>query len=106
MDAPACTIELKWIGDGAPQQLSHLVNIIGAKKPADFFHIRYSPPAVGELCSFVRMYMYRHDYASDVCSHTNTVSTSTVPDTPSGATPTVRGITASHAEHSKQGIRA
>ena len=49
MDAPACTIELKWIGDGEPQQLSHQVNIIGAKEPADFFHIRYSPPAVGEL---------------------------------------------------------
>ena len=66
MDAPACTVELKWIGDGEPQQLSHQVNIIGAKKPADFFHIRYSPPAVGELCGFECM--YRH--ASDMCVHT------------------------------------
>ena len=111
MDAPACTIELEWTRDGEPQQLSHQVNIIGAKKPANFFHIRYSPPAVGELCSFVHMYMYIMimlvTYACMcVCSHTNTVSTSTVPDTPSGATPTVQDVTASHTEHSKQGISA
>ena len=98
MDPPACTIELGWTRDGEPQQLSHLVKIKGAKKPLNFFHIRYSPPAFGELCSFV------HDYASDVYVHTNTVSTNTVPDTPSGATSTVQDVTASPAEHSKQGI--
>ena len=38
------------------------------------------------------------------CIYTNTVSTRTVPDTPSGATPTVQDVSASHDEHSKQGI--
>ena len=57
------------------------------------------------LVSYAVLYVYVHDYASDVCVHTNTVSTNTVPDTPSGATSTVQDATASPAEHSKQGIR-
>ena len=48
-NAPACSMALQWIGNGEPQQLFHQVNIIGAEKPANFFYICYSPPAVGEL---------------------------------------------------------
>ena len=54
--------------------------------------------------------MYEHAIDMCVfthCIYTNTVSTSTAPDTPSGATTTVQDVTASHdehSEHSKQGI--
>ena len=51
--------------------------------------------------------MYRH--ASDMCMfayYSNTASTNTVLDTPSGATPTMQDVTASPTEHSKLGISA
>ena len=38
--------------------------------------------------------------------YSNTASTNTVLDTPSGATPTVQDVTASPTEHSKLGISA
>ena len=99
MDAPACSIELKWIENGEPQQLSHRVKIIGAKEPANFFRIRYSPQAVGELCRHARdMCLLIH------CIYANIVSISTVPNTSSGATPTVQDVTASPAVYSKQGM--
>ena len=37
------------MGDGEPKELYYQVNIIGAEKPANYFHLRYSPQAVGEL---------------------------------------------------------
>ena len=46
-----------WTGDGEPKELYYQVNIIGAKEPANYFHLRYSPQAVGEfICCFVCMY--------------------------------------------------
>ena len=77
------------------------MNIIGAEKPANFFHICYSPPAVGELSVVLNVCIDM--LVTCVCSHTVSIYTNTVPDTPSGATPTVQDVTASHAEHSKQG---
>ena len=31
------------------------MNIIGTKNPGNYFHLRYNPQAVGELCSFVHI---------------------------------------------------
>ena len=45
---PACTIELEWTESGEQKFLLHKVNIIGAKKPDDYFYMRYYPQAVGE----------------------------------------------------------
>ena len=106
MDAPACTIELKWIGDGEPQQLSHHVNIIGVKKPAIATFFTYAT-ALQLFVSYVVLYVCIDMLVTHVYTHlyicTNTVSTNTVPDTPPGATPTVQDVTASHDEHSEQG---
>ena len=49
---PTCTIELEWTGSGEIKRLSHKVNIIGAKKPDNYFYMRYSP----QECEFVRVY--------------------------------------------------
>ena len=38
-----------WTGDGEPKMLYDRVNIIGAKEPANYFYLHYSPQAVGEL---------------------------------------------------------
>ena len=46
--------------------LSHKVKIIGAKKPANYFYLRYSP-VVGESCHFICMDRHAIDI---VCSHT------------------------------------
>ena len=50
--SPACTIELKWTGRGKPKCLSHKVNIIGAKKPNNYFYMRYSPQECESLCLY------------------------------------------------------
>ena len=47
---PACTIELEWTGSGEPKRLSHKVNIIGAKKPDNYFYMRYSPQECVCMC--------------------------------------------------------
>ena len=80
-----------------PQELFHQVNVIGAdKKPANYLHLHYIPQAVGELCSFVYiwrdMLVSRYMFVFTLCIYTNTVSTSTVPDIPSSATPTVQNV--------------
>ena len=49
---PACTIELEWIGRGKPKRLSYKVNIIGAKKPNNFFYMRYSLQESESLCPY------------------------------------------------------
>ena len=46
------------------------MNIIGAKKPANYFHLRYIPQAVGELV-YSLVCTYRH--AMCVCSHTASI---------------------------------
>ena len=49
---PACTIELGWIGSGEPKRLFHKVNIIGAKKPNNYFYMRYSPQECEFMCAY------------------------------------------------------
>ena len=53
-NVPGCTIELEWTGKGEPERLSHQVNIIGAKKPENYFHLRYCPQPIGELCVYAQ----------------------------------------------------
>ena len=78
------------------------MNIIGTKNPGNYFHLRYIPSAVGELCSFVHIMLVTCVHVFTHCVYTNTGSTNT--DTPSGATPTVQDVTASCDEHSEQGM--
>ena len=42
-------IALQWTGTGQPQDLSHRVDIMGAKEPDNFFSLYYCPQAIGEL---------------------------------------------------------
>ena len=57
---PACTIELKWTGRGKLKCLSHKVEIIGARKPNNYFYMRYSPQECKSLCLYILCVVHMH----------------------------------------------